>query len=143
MEEFRDVLKDLIIDKGSSVRKIAIESETSATQIGRYLKGALPSIDSAVKLSDFFDCSLDYLFGLTEERKTRKYKKYDMSVFVSRYEKALELNKITHWKFSKQSGLAESSLRHWKLYGGMPTMESLVIIADGLSTSIDYLIGRY
>lgn len=143
MEKFNDILRDLILDSGLSLRKLSALSKVSSTQYSSYLKDSIPKIDVAVRIADFFDCSLDYLFGLTEERKTRKYKKYDMSVFVSRYEKALELNKITHWKFSKQSGLAESSLRHWKLYGGMPTMESLVIIADGLSTSIDYLIGRY
>ena len=53
----------------------------------------------------------------------------------------LQINKTTHWKFAKKYGLSESALRHWK-YGALPKIESLVIIALNISTSIEYLIGR-
>ena len=126
-----------------SLRKLATLTNVSSTQYSSYLRNSIPKIDVAVRIADYFDCSLDYLFGLTDSRKTKDFKKYDMKVFVPRYEEALKINKLTHWKFCKESGLAESSLRHWKLYGENPSMESLIIIAEGLSSSIDYLIGRY
>ena len=64
-----------------------------------------------------------------------------MSVFLSRYEEVRNKTGITHWKLSQNTELSESALRHWQ-YGDIPSVESLIIIATSLSTSIDYLVGR-
>ena len=64
-----------------------------------------------------------------------------MSVFLDRYEEVRNKANITHWKLSQTTELSESALRHWE-YGDIPTLESLIIIATNLSTSIDYLVGR-
>ena len=142
MEKFSDILNDLIIDKGLSLRKLAEESKVSANQYSRYLKGAIPTVHVAIKLANYFKRSLDYLFGLNDDNKDYiPCNNYDLSKFVERYENLLELNKISHWKFAKHYGLSESALRHWK-YGDTPKIESLVIIAINLSTSIEYLVGR-
>ena len=141
MEKFIDILNDLIIEKKLSLRKLATESGVSANQYSRYLKGAIPTIPVAIKIANYFNCSLDYLFGLNDEDCYIATQNYDLSKFVDKYIKLLELNKTTHWKFSKKYGLSESALRHWK-YGDIPKVESLITIAINLSTSIEYLVGR-
>ena len=142
MERFSEILSDLIIDKGLSLRKLAEDSGVSATQYSKYLKGAIPTIPVAIRLSNYFEHSIDFLFGLVEDEKNFKLNNtYNLSNFVSKYENLLKMNKTTHWKFSKKYGLSESALRHWK-YGDVPKLDSLIIIALNLSTSIDYLIGR-
>lgn len=142
MENFKDVLKDLIVENNLSLRKIFLETKIATTRLSGYLKGSLPSIKSAIKLSNFFNCSLDYLFGISENKTNYSISSnYDLSLFVPRYEKALEENKISHWKLCQTSDLNESSLRKWKK-GTTPKIDSLIIIAKELSTSIDYLIGR-
>ena len=140
MDELCYILKDLIQEKGISLRKLAEKSGVSATQYGTYLRGAMPTIDSAARICDYFACSLDYLCGLSEQR-TSKARGYDMKNFLERYQKALSANKITHWKFCKQHGISESTLRHWQA-GQTPRLETLIKIADGLSVSTDYLVGR-
>lgn len=142
MEKFSEILNDLIIDKGLSLRKLAEDSGISANQYSKYLKGAIPTIPVAVRLSNYFKHSIDFLFGLIDNEDNFKPNyEYNLSNFVDKYEKLLENNKTTHWKFAKNYGLSESSLRHWK-YGDVPKIESLIIIAFNLSSSIDYLIGR-
>ena len=142
MDKFSEILKDLIEDKGLSLRKIAEASGVSANQYSKYLKGAIPTIPVAVRLSNYFEHSIDFLFGLIEDDKNFKFNNaYDLTDFVSKYENLLETNKTTHWKFAKKYGLSESALRHWR-YGDIPKLDSLIIIALNLSTSIDYLIGR-
>jgi len=142
MEKFADVLKDLIDEKGFSLRKLSSESGVSAVQYSKYLRGSYPKIYVAIRIAEYFDVSLDYLFGITDNRSHTKFKDYDMSVFLDRYAEARRLANITHWKLSQQTELSESALRHWE-YGDTPSMESLIIIAYNLGTSIDYLVGRY
>lgn len=142
METFSEVLRDLIIDSGLSLRKLQIESGVSATQYGRYLKGAYPTLTVAEKIAKYFNCSFDYLFGLVDVKCDRNYGNVNLEVFVERYEEVLRRIKMTHWKFAHRHGFSESCLRHWK-YGEVPKVDTLIIIASNLCVSIDYLLGRY
>lgn len=139
--KFSEILKDLIDDKGLSLRKLAVESNVSSIQYSKYLRGVSPTIDVAVRIADYFDCSLDYLFGLTENKLHKNFKHYDLSVFIPRYLNLLKENQITHWKFCQKYGMSESTIRRWK-HGAIPRIENLMIIAYNLSSSIDYLVGR-
>lgn len=143
MENFKDILRDLIIDDGNkSLRTLSKLINISAFQLGRFLKGSMPNINNALRLSNYFKVSLDYLFGIVNVNNFKKLGSKNMNVFVPRYETALKNNCLTNNAFCATSTISESSLRRWK-NGEEPRMESLVEIADKLSTSIDYLIGRF
>jgi transcriptional regulator with XRE-family HTH domain len=139
MFSFKENLKDLIDDKGLSLRKLAVESGVSASQYSKYLKGVIPSIDISIKIANYFKCTLDYLFGLTNTNDYKGEIIKDLSNFIDKYEKLLKDANTTHWKFSKKYNLSESCLRHWK-YGQTPKMESIYLIAFNLQVSIDYLV---
>lgn len=141
MDKFADILKDLIDGSGDTIRQISLKSGVSSVQLGRYLKGALPTLQVAIKIANYFSCSLDYLLGLTDINKEYSYKDYNHEVFIKRYLKILEDNNITHFKFAQTAGLSESSLRHWK-YGEVPRIETLIMISHKFSISLDYLTGR-
>ena len=140
MFSFSEILKDLILENGKSLRNIGLESGIPHSQLSRYIRNTIPKVEVSIKLAKYFNCTLDYLFGLTDERK-RFENKYDFSKFISRYQKLLEENNTTHWKFSHQVNISESSIRQWKK-GQIPKMETIIIIAENLSTSIDYLLGK-
>ena len=144
MDEFREILKDLILEKGCSLRKLAKDSGVSAMQYSRYLRGSIPTIAIVLKIGQYFDCSLDYLFGLSIEKNKDKYKTYDYDIFqfVDRYLKLLDENNTTHYKFSKNNLLNESIIRHWKA-GRTPRLDVVYVIAKKLGGSMDELIGRY
>lgn len=143
MEVFVENLKDLICESGKSLRKLAQESGVSAMQYSRYLKGSIPTIEIIIKIASYFDCSLDYLFGLSEDRKNIKYDtfKYETTKFLEKYRKLLKDNNTTHYKFIKNSGFDESIIRHWE-NGSIPRLDIIYYIAKNLNSSIDYLVGR-
>ena len=122
---------------------MAKESGVTATQYSRYLRGAIPTIGITLKIAEYFDCSLDYLFGLTDTKK-KNYKayNYDISKFISNYKKLLNENNISNYKFLKDSIYDESIIRHWEA-GSVPRLDVVYYIAKNLGGSIDELIGRY
>lgn len=144
LETFSEILNDLVIDSGLSLRQIGINSGIDSAQYSRYLHGSYPSIPVALRIALYFDCTLDYLFGVEEKKGTGKYKtaEYDIPTFLKNYQELLRLNKTTHYQLAKKHGFSEAVIRGWKYYGKQPSMEMLVLIANELSGSIDELIGR-
>lgn len=144
MNIFIENLKDLITTSNKSLRQLALESGVTAMQYSRYLKGSIPTIDVTLKIAKYFDCTLDYLFGLSNTMESKKYTtyNYDISQFLANYEKLLNQNNLTHYKFMKTIGYDESIIRHWKS-GSIPRLDIIYYIAKNLGGSIDNLIGRY
>ena len=143
MGDFVEILADLIAETGLSLRLIAKNSGVSAMQLSRYLKGSTPTIDVVIKLAAYFNCSLDYLFNISQDRSTNKYKtcNYDITKFLSNYQKLLNENNLSNYKFMKDSDFDESIIRHWKA-GSKPRLNIIYYIAKNLGGSIDELIGR-
>ena len=140
MYNIAETLKDLIFESGKSIRTIGFESGIPDSQLCRYIRTTIPQYEISLKLAKYFDCSLDYLFGLSET-KGKFYDKYDITKFVPRYLKLLEENQTTHWKVSHKFNVSESGLRKWK-HGVIPKMETIAEIAENLGSSIDYLCGK-
>ncbi len=144
MKIFSKNLRELILDKDISIAELSKASRVSRVQISRYLhKNEIPTLKIANRLANYFDCSLDYLFGLSEDRSYPRYvsKEIDLTKFLDKYQEALRFREISNWKFCKNNNLSESSMRHWR-YGQTPKIQSLCDIAFHLDTSIDYLVGR-
>lgn len=140
MENFVDILKDLITDTNKSINQIGRESGVSATLFSRYLRGIYPSIEISVKIAQYFHCTLDYLFGIDDNFKQVNIVGYDMTDFMKRYNEMLALNNTSNWKLSKQTNCSEASYRHWQK-GHNPSLPRLILIAENLTCSLDYLIG--
>lgn len=61
---FPDILSDLISDSGKTLREIAKESGIGPSQLSAYQSGKNEPIMSAlIKLSDYFNVSVDFLVG--------------------------------------------------------------------------------
>lgn len=144
MDIFVENLQDLIFESGKSLRQLSIESGVSAMQYSRYLNGSIPTIDVTLKIAKYFQCSLDYLFGLSDEKVSKNFSTYDydISKFIGNYNKLLLENNTTHYKFLKTSLYDESIIRHWK-NGSKPRLDIIYYIAHNLNGSMDDLIGRF
>ncbi len=144
METFRDNLRDLINETGLSLRQLEKESGVSAMQYSRYLRNSIPTINVVLRIAQYFNCSIDYIFGLDNSKNSYHYKtyNYDISKFLPRYLELLKTNNMSHYKFSKDQPFNESILRHWHA-GKIPRLDILYSIAKFFDVSIDYLIGRY
>ena len=61
-------IKELREEKGLSQSALASEINTSQRNIGRWENGENePTYSQLIKLSDFFECSIDYLIGREDD----------------------------------------------------------------------------
>jgi transcriptional regulator with XRE-family HTH domain len=71
-------LKVLRFESGLSREQIALKLNISASAYGHYeSERNFPSIEILVKLSELFDCSIDYLLGRTKIRKPSKVENFE------------------------------------------------------------------
>ena len=140
MYKFSDVLKELIDDSGKSLRTISKETGIPNSQISRYIRNTIPKYETSMRLAKYFNCDLDYMFGLTEN-KGKYLDKYDIRNFLKNYLIILESNKTTNWKFTRQFNISESNIRKWK-NGQYPHMSTVVNIAKQLGVSIEILLAK-
>lgn len=139
MDKFSDILKDLIQDKSKSLRQIAKESGISSSQLSKYLKGTIPNVEISIKLANYFECGLDYLYGFVDTKSHKQYCDFELDYFLENYLRMLKTNNLSHWKLCGKIGLSESCIRHWK-NGETPKMSTIILIAEALGVSLDNFI---
>ena len=71
------IIQQLRKGKGWSQTQLSKELNVSPSTVGMYEQGRrTPDLKTLITLSRLFDVSLDYLFGIVEERSHPKFKKY-------------------------------------------------------------------
>ena len=67
------ILKKIRKEKGISQLKLAMDLNTNQNTISRYETGERePGINELIKIADYFDVSIDYLVGRTENPTLNK-----------------------------------------------------------------------
>lgn len=65
--EFKDILKDLRMEKGLTQEELAKQINFSLSVVNKWENGKKnPSVDAIKVLAKFFNVSADYLLGLEE-----------------------------------------------------------------------------
>lgn len=73
MAAFNERLKELRTSKGLSQKQLSIEIKISDRGIQRYEYGERePSMSTLIALADYFNVSIDYLVGRTDNPKINK-----------------------------------------------------------------------
>ena len=137
---FKDRLIELMSEKNIKANKLSKEIDTSESVISDWKKGkVMPKLDKALKLRQFFNCSLDYLFNNIEYEDISNTKQ--TTTFDIQLKKILKDKKIAQTKMIDDLNLSNANLHRWFKMNDTPTMETIVKIADYLNVSIDYLVG--
>ncbi len=138
MNEFQERLQDLLVENELSrlqlSKKIGISFETLN---GYFNKDFYPELSVAIKIADYFCCSLQYLMGLTEDYQT--IDENDLS-FIETIRKLLKENNLSIEKLMKSLNMSEANFYRWKNNNNKPAMQSLIAIAKFFDVSIDYLV---
>lgn len=141
MEEFAEILRDLIDDTGLTFKALAKNFGISGTQLSNYLKGSMPTITVIIKMSRYFNCSVDYLFGLEDRMGNCLKDDFDLNSFVTKYENMLKKMNMTQFRFAQTYDLSESSLSQWKS-GNTPSLQMIYLIAIKSGLSMNYLLSK-
>ena len=140
MQNFSENLKELMIYKNIDIKTLSKDANIKLSTLYYYLEyKSLPSIKNAIKLSHYFNCSIDYLLGLSEIEKINT--KISSNNFIDNYEYLLKINNTNNNKVCKILNLNRNSIYNWKK-GQIPKMVNLIEIAKYFDVSIDYLLGN-
>lgn len=140
--EFRERLFSLLIQNKMSISDLSRSTGISTARISNFCNGKdMPSLINSLILANYFNCSFNYLFCLSEENKNiRNKREFLVDVFLSRLEKVLHKNKLSQRQLCKEVGINKSCISNWR-YGQNPKPRNLIKMAKRLDCSIDYLIG--
>lgn len=141
MNKFQERLQDLLIENDLSRLQLAKNIGISFETLNGYFnKDFYPELNVAIKISRYFNCSLQYLMGLTDEFKINDVNNLS---FTETIKKLLKENKLSIEKLMKTLNMSEANFYRWQSGKTKPAMNSLIAIANFFDVTIDYLIGRY
>lgn len=133
-------LKELMEERELRSETLAKEACIAGSSIRSWLRGAsVPTFDSAVKLADFFGCSLDFLAGRSEDCKEIAPKA--LPPFYPRLRAIMAEAGVTRFRIAKETQIKDAFFTNWAR-GEKPLFVTLCVLADYLNLSLDYLVGR-
>ena len=118
---------------------LATAAQISGSAIRAWLRGeSVPTYLHAVKLADFFCCSLDFLMGRTDfEAVTPR----PLPPFYPQLRTIMEKAHVTRFEITEKTNIKDAFFTNWAK-GQLPLIVTLCTLADYLHVSLDYLIGR-
>ena len=139
MNDFQERLQELLNEHNLSRLALAkIIGTTSTTINGYFNNDYYPQIDIAKKMANYFNCSLNYLFGLTDAVCQEIQNK---NSFIDNLDKLLRKRKLPIAKVMRDLKMSEYNYYRWK-NGKFPKTINLIELAKYFDVSIDYLVGR-
>ena len=137
------VLKDLCLEREIKIIDLAKEVDIQNSLLYKYVNEiAVPTVNNVVKLANYFDCTINFLVGISNNPKEYDFcDTFDKNTFFVRYCELLKEFGVSHYQICKKFNLAKSVFWLWKK-GSVPYMDTLTNLALYFDVSIDYLIGR-
>lgn len=113
MEELAKRLKELRLEAGLSMKQLSEKTGASDAAVCKWESGQNePKAHYLIALSNIFNCSVDYLLGITDEFTLRKTSDDSAPVILTRKEREL-LNNFR--ELSPQlKNLVSDTLKYWK-----------------------------
>lgn len=141
LSKFSERLGELIFYGQKTQAQLAAEVGCKQSSISRYLSGeALPTLETTVKLADYFNCTTDFILGLKSENEAGKFNA--CPPFGERLLKICSEKGISRYRLQKLTNISESVMRYWVQGKTSPSVLNVALIAEKLEISVDYLLGR-
>lgn len=137
-KRLKDLMEENRVDAKTLAKALNLNNPSIIYQWQKAEKGLL--VSSAIVLSDFFKCTIEYLIGRDVEYKELEPK--NCPPFSEQLRKVLADKHISQYKFLKDTKLSRGNLNSWFNKKSTPNLDSVMITADYLGVSIDYLVGR-
>lgn len=141
-EEFKARINELLSDKSGVTKKdIALEMGVDFRSLSNaYNYGIIPRPMTLAKIADYFNVSIDYLLGRSENDYFVKGKANDN--FYDRYTALRDELKVTDYQIAASLHFDRTLCYKWKSKGHIPTLEVIDLLCEYFDVSADYLLGR-
>lgn len=141
MSNFVERLSELIWENEKNAKTLGEELGCGNSTISHYLTDRhLPTVEMAVKLADYFKCSVDFLIGIKDEGENVVCK--PCPPFCERLPALCKELKTSRYAIEKKTGISESCLRYWSQGKTTPSLLNIVKIAEKYNVSVDFVLGR-
>lgn len=138
MNDFQIRLQDLLNDYNLSRLQLSKIIMIQSSAIDKYFTMNLyPSMPIAKKMTQYFNCSLDYLFGRSDDIKSNNK---NTKSFFNTFDMLLKENNLPVARAMRELDMSENNYYRWKK-GLFPKTLKLLEIAKYFEVSIDFLVG--
>lgn len=136
-------LEELRLDNDLKQKEIANKLNISGKNYSNWERGVtdIPLVKSN-DLANYYDCSLDYLFGLSNTKKINERKTIDLKLLSKRLLETRKERNLTQEQLSQDVGYHQRTYAHYENGSRIPTSFKLFYIALYHNVSLDYLVGR-
>jgi transcriptional regulator with XRE-family HTH domain len=136
-----------------TLKELSIKLNINPTTVQRYESGIInPPLEKLMLLSSIFDCSIDYIIGLSDTKEIINDDKTDLKPFISANPKTktiflerlvdLMLDKdLNKDMLTKKTNIDINKIDAFVSGKQFPDIEELKIISEILNTTIDYMVG--
>lgn len=144
-QRFTDLIEDLECKRYKIPSTIGIDYDTFL-KITEY--GKIPKPVVVMRIADYFQVSVDYLLGRTNNKF---FEKTEMNVsFGDRYKELKQSpqsigkggKKWTDYAVASHLHISTAYITNWKKYHYIPSLDNLIILSELFGVSLDYLLGR-
>ena len=136
-KRFNDIINETDYNR-AELSKIIPISQSSLSNALSY--GIIPSVKTLIRVADFFDISINFLLGKTDEEDF--IKSSTKTTFHQRFESLCAEKEVTHYKVASDCLFDKSSISKWFSKNFIPELEILELLCDYFNVSLDYLLGR-
>lgn len=102
-------------------------------------KGVYPKLINLMRLSKYYNYSLDYILGLTDNKIISR--RENPIPFLTRIADLLVKNNTSEYAVAKACDFNRSSFVNWRKRKLLPQTECLICIAEYFDCSVEYLLG--
>ena len=137
---FSDRLSELMIEHNIKSEVLAEKIGVNGSIVRRWI---LSDTDiqrsNLIKLAEFFDCSIDFLTGRSDT--ILDFISHECPPFSDILPSVIKKCGKTSYKIRKETKIKGYHLYKWSK-GSDPKLSSLILLADYLNCTIDFLVGR-
>jgi len=139
LSNFGDSLADLMLEKGLTHISLGNAIGVANSNIHGWKTGKHSlKLSTALRLADYFECSLEFLLGRTEIRCSFTPQK--CPPFFDRLLAVMKENNISQYRLTK-GVLSRGHFSLWKK-GADPFVDTLLNLTAYFDCTLDYLVGR-
>ena len=139
MNEFQERLQELLIENNLSRLQLAKHLNISSTTINGYFNnGYYPTIEIAEAMAKYFDCTLDFLFGLSE---INDFSNRNNNSFFENLDGLIKSSGKSISQTMKNLKMSEYNYYRWR-DGLLPKTVNLIELVKYFGVSIEYLLGN-
>ncbi|MDE5721793.1 MAG: helix-turn-helix domain-containing protein [Clostridia bacterium] len=142
LSKFAERLKEYMDDKGQNATSLAKIIKSNRTSVSEYRRGIrLPSAPVFFEMLNYFNCSADYLLGLTDDGADGKVFNI-MPPFGLRLREVMNFCGFSQYRIEKELKLSGSMVYNWLSNKSLPAVDSIEKIATHMGCTVDFLLGR-